>query len=784
MPTDKELAQVELDKIKAAASQSVAAGEAMFALVPEDAPEPPPVGTVEIEVPYSSLAWFGFYVEADKSVTVTDTHANGTQWKVPENWAAHFVWGDYTKSYAELIELADVQPGPPYDDDEPEPEPELAKLSLEPVAVSALEGEQGFRYRVRLRLSKPLPSPARVKWGTRDTGTNPANAADFGGRMPAATAIFRAGETVAEVSFAAVNDAAEEPNETFEFYVEEPSPLIALGEVTAAAMTIINDDGEPDPGPEPEPGAYQVVIEFPQARRRRGRPRRSSLTFNEVPGEPFRGCLPWDTYTNLTIAVVKGADPDFTLFFLRGGPEDAIGFHYGKARGTNNEGPYTVKIFRDGQLVATEAAPFHTHYGFWSWPLTHSWPRIAPSRAEVIAQGYMRPFNPAGVKFDALSSTTFTYSIMGSAGLETYMPQTGERPDIGPVTNYCAEYFYFDHAKAEVTMKAQAAAAGSMPVMILDDDNRIMRLAAHPLISMDSREIPDQDEYLPPIDSEWSVDVAHQPTCNYVPYLMYCHPFDLLKMQALAMRNHMAAIVSSRGEERGVFGYYGGPWAGPATGQARAFAWASKQTFYAAICTPTNPPAPFVDVSDFTTLLDYNRQWVEAGRIDDTYKDQLFPYIENGRTMGDFASPDVPNADASWETMFCLMVFGHYAKKFPEWRRVYDYFMVLAHCLCDEGEGKFAGVGLVKAGVPYRLVEMSSMTTPPWPWTQIADTAWKSAGSPPSLPAGDRTYDTYLATVLTADKEWFGNNASGAQRDALVSRLGAINAGFRRKYPG
>ena len=80
-----------------------------------------------------------------------------------------------------------------------------------------------------------------VDWGVTGSGTNPANAADFGGTLPTGTVSFAAGETSKTITVNVSGDTLVETDDTFTVTLSNPSNGATI--TTAAATgTIQNDD--------------------------------------------------------------------------------------------------------------------------------------------------------------------------------------------------------------------------------------------------------------------------------------------------------------------------------------------------------------------------------------------------------------------------------------------------------------------------------------------------------------------------------------------------------------
>ncbi|RYF75906.1 MAG: ExeM/NucH family extracellular endonuclease, partial [Comamonadaceae bacterium] len=82
-----------------------------------------------------------------------------------------------------------------------------------------------------------------VQWAVTGSGANPADAADFGGTLPAGTVSFEAGQKTATLTVNAVADTAVELDEGFTVTLGQPSAGSTVINGGAAQGTIRNDDG-------------------------------------------------------------------------------------------------------------------------------------------------------------------------------------------------------------------------------------------------------------------------------------------------------------------------------------------------------------------------------------------------------------------------------------------------------------------------------------------------------------------------------------------------------------
>lgn len=93
---------------------------------------------------------------------------------------------------------------------------------------------------------------------------------------------------------------------------------------------------------------------------------------------------------------------------------------------------YLVTILRGDKTVLAGKVPYHYWFSRWRWQST---PRpITAKVSDMIAKGLLPPYDGRATNGTARPTPRFSYQIMGLAGICPVMPMTGERNDIGPVT--------------------------------------------------------------------------------------------------------------------------------------------------------------------------------------------------------------------------------------------------------------------------------------------------------------------------------------------------------------
>jgi hypothetical protein len=122
----------------------------------------------------------------------------------------------------------------------PSPPTTLAISSTNATQTEGNSGSKAFTFTVTRSGDTSLASSA--SFAITGSGTNPANAADFGGALPTGTVNFAAGETTKTITVNVSGDSIFEANETFNVTLSNPTGATIDPVKTIATGTITNDD--------------------------------------------------------------------------------------------------------------------------------------------------------------------------------------------------------------------------------------------------------------------------------------------------------------------------------------------------------------------------------------------------------------------------------------------------------------------------------------------------------------------------------------------------------------
>jgi hypothetical protein len=194
---------------------------------------------------------------------------------------------------------------------------------------------------------------------------------------------------------------------------------------------------------------------------------------------------------------VTRPDCPLSVDFRRIDNWSCIVFEYGDcwAKTQPNLGPYSVRI--DGQTIAV---PAHWTFARWRWQ-SGKWPFPMTPIPELVAARLLPRFDPAVNGGTAHPLPVAKYTPMGLAGITGGMGATGERADIGYVTDWQAEYICTQSPNSLVSVVAQGEAGGTLPWMQRDSKTGALidAITQHPTAT--SYWPPPSQPYIPTSDA-------------------------------------------------------------------------------------------------------------------------------------------------------------------------------------------------------------------------------------------------------------------------------------------
>jgi hypothetical protein len=357
---------------------------------------------------------------------------------------------------------------------------------------------------------------------------------------------------------------------------------------------------------------------------------------------------------------VMRPDSPLTIYFRPDRTSDRVEviFELGRIWGAANRaaahlGPYSVEIKRAGNIIASIDVPFHWWFSRWRWQST---PRpVVRAPQELMNARLIMPYSTEIARMaGAVNSTGVTYRRpMDIAGIMVDMGSTGERPEIGPTTEYQATYLTTLDPSALSASLAQAEAAGSIPIHIRDENTGApVNFYQYPKISW--YYIPQGNTWIKTngdsrdgLKCPWRSSDAHDPALSYVPYLLTGDPYFLETLQfqgnqALGWTNY------HRGSGLQVVD----------PGQTRGEAWSLRTIFQLAKVSPDAPPKWLLPRAYWKHVLDDNRTYFTRTYINQT-----------ARASTVFHAATKLSAIAGWQEDFlaCMLGWG-VLMGFDEWR--------------------------------------------------------------------------------------------------------------------
>jgi len=357
---------------------------------------------------------------------------------------------------------------------------------------------------------------------------------------------------------------------------------------------------------------------------------------------------------------------------------------------------YQARILKGAATVASVDVPAHYWFSRWRW---QSAPRpVRANRAQLMDQWLMPRIS------DTLHPNTkpvplVAYQPMGLAGLAAYEGATGERPEIGLMTEEQAQYLCTGNSTALAALLAQAEAAGSMPWNLRDEKTNApvdVLVYAHGTLYGPYT----ADPYFPKTDAPHHPDPAHEPALSYLPYLLTGDPYHLESLQFTAAWNILCRPWQYRYR----------------TTQVRGEAWSLRNWAQVTKATPANVPKWLLPQSHWQKLLKtyldhYTRTFVTSTlppRAIFRTIDWEFGDDRDGLQRGTYVSP--------WQDEFVAAVLGWMVLMgFSDWRPVFEW-QIGSTIARTNGQSGWPRAFCT----PYRLVMRANSSVP---WV----TSWKEA---------------------------------------------------------
>jgi hypothetical protein len=342
-----------------------------------------------------------------------------------------------------------------------------------------------------------------------------------------------------------------------------------------------------------------------------------TLTFDEAKGEDL-GDFHGPKFVQRCIRVTKPGVP-LTVFFRPDRDSSRVevvvelGRLWGEANAQAAElGAYRAQVLRGDKVLAEVAVPRHHWFSRWRW---QSAPRpVITKAASLIASGFLPlPFDAELLRYCKPTKPATFAGPMDDAGVTRAMHTTGDRGDIGPITEWQAEYLATGRSAALTSLLAQGEAAGSIPWNLRDETTGAPpSLYDHPRAGWSIVSAGQNFEWIRQLDGKpreggWQIDIAHQPSLCYVPYLLTGDPYYLEGLQFQVNTGLLVQPTARQRERLPVV----------SDAQVRGYAWGLRTLAQATRVTPEKTPRWLLPRAHWARIFEdnrtyFNRRYVEG----------------------------------------------------------------------------------------------------------------------------------------------------------------------------
>ncbi|RZA32646.1 MAG: hypothetical protein EOP92_24965 [Lysobacteraceae bacterium] len=351
---------------------------------------------------------------------------------------------------------------------------------------------------------------------------------------------------------------------------------------------------------------------------------------------------------------------------------------------------YDVKIDVGGRTVYTKPGLTHYHHTRWrqsAWwdaasaPAVHLQHNTAYLIASKAVSNYDQSLVPSerelGQYATQLNDTNAGPMKIGP--INSYMPTTGGRNDIGPLPGFSVMYLLSQDKRAKDVMMAVAEGSGSWSMHLRDEktgyplrvDNEANKLlTTHPNANykgpLPVPRCANNDNSL--CVTPYTDDTAHQPSLAYLPYLVTGDYYYLEELQFWAASNPLATDPNNSGRGQGLVRWQ----------QLRGQAWSLRTLGHVAYITPDQHPLK----DYFTNQLDANLAFYHATYVTGN-PNQLGVYDGSGEEAFQVT------ASAPWQDDYLTWSFGYlnelgFTKALPilQWKSKYSVGRMTAPGFC------------------------------------------------------------------------------------------------------
>jgi len=324
--------------------------------------------------------------------------------------------------------------------------------------------------------------------------------------------------------------------------------------------------------------------------------------------------------------------------------------------------PYTVEIVRGEKTLATVDVPYHWWWSRWRW---QSEPRpLVRSVTSLMARKLLPPLGRVPLINSEPHIRPLAYSGPMDRVSLLFDGSTGERAEIGPVTEAQADYIINGSDAALRTMLAQAEACGSAPIHWRDEKTGTFInmqqyptaatnvFSGHPIIPRPPKPKTDAGKDDP---RYMDVETSHTPALAYVPYLLTDDPYLLEEQQALG-----TLAMGFTGQDRGTYKLPGLV----TVNQTRGFAWSIRSLFQLGVMQPAQLPSWLLPTNYWKKCVADNLVFMHAFMNSPAKVNRVFHQFPMVGEVG------------PWQNCFISFILAWALQMgYSEWREAYDWHL-------------------------------------------------------------------------------------------------------------
>jgi hypothetical protein len=338
-------------------------------------------------------------------------------------------------------------------------------------------------------------------------------------------------------------------------------------------------------------------------------------------------------------------------------------------------GPYSCEILYQGRSVAVVKVPYHWWFSRWRW---QSAPRpVVREREVLLGKRLVAPYGRAGLYGAEATGQLVEWSgPMDTAAIYTAMGAGGDRPDIGLMTEFQADYLINGTSGALSSLLAQGEACGTMPIHWRDEHTgALVDVYEYPTVAASPEGKPALPTAPPPrVSGTRSVDrryilyeSSHSPAAAFLPFVLTDDPYFLEELEAQGtfpiavsnwhrVRHHLPGLVYP--------------------GETRSFAWSMRSLFQLGMVAPERPPRWLKSRAYWRRCIADNLAYARLFMKSPARVHRIFRAF----TRSDMVS--------GWQDSFVAVSLGVAVwMGYEEWREFYRWFCAGVTKLCDGQSG-------------------------------------------------------------------------------------------------